>query len=236
MTETWHENYEAGKKFFEEDNYAEALVHLEVVLREKDSFADVYNMLGIIYYNANRNEEAVKSLRRALELNPRYTEASLNLSVVYNEMGEDEKAQEAYALAKLSGRHDEESTYLDPYVKGRLANMHADIGNIYKDLGRYDEAMTEYKMALGLRPDFVDIKMNLAVVYRDLKDYARAINILKEAIDLKENFLEGRVQLGLTYYTMDEMDKAKSEWQGVIRKDPAHKLANMYMNLLKGKG
>ena len=234
MTENWHEDYEAGKKLFEEHSYAEALVHLEVVLREKETFADVYNMLGIIYYNANRNDEAVKSLRRALELNPRYTEASLNLSVVYNEMGEYEKAQEAYALAKLSSGHDE-STYLDPYVKGRLANMHADIGNIYKDLGRYDEAMAEYKMALKLRPDFVDIKMNLAIVYRDLKDYARAINILKEAIDLKDTFLAGRVQLGLTYYTMDEMDKAKAEWLQVLRKDPGHKLANMYMNLLKEK-
>ena len=235
MAGQWHENYEAGKKFFEENNYAEALVHLEIVLREKDGFADVYNMLGIIYYNANRNEEAVRALRRSLELNPRYTEASLNLSVVYNEMGEYEKAQEAYALAKLSSGHDE-STYLDPYVKGRLANMHADIGNIYKDLGRYDEAMSEYKRALGLRPDFVDIKMNLAVVYRDLKDYARAINILKEAIDLKENFLDGRVQLGLTYYTMDEHLKAKEEWQAVLTKDPSHKLANMYINLLKDKG
>ncbi len=158
----------------------------------------------------------------------------MNLSVVYNEMGEYEKAQEAYALAKLSSGH-EESTYLDPYVKGRLSNMHADIGNIYKDLGRYDEAMKEYKMALGLRPDFVDIKVNLAAVYRDLKDYAKAINILKEAIDLKETFFAARVQLGLTYYTMGEMDKAKAEWLAVLKKDPSEPLANMYINLLKDK-
>ena len=47
-------------------------------------------------------------------------------------------------------------SYLDPYVKARLANMHAELGNIYKDLGLYKEAADEYRSGLNMRPEFED--------------------------------------------------------------------------------
>lgn len=230
MDKGWQHNYDHGKKLFEEKRYDTSLQYLEMVASEKNNFADVYNMLGFIYYTQSRFEDAIGSFKRALELNPCYTEASLNLSVVYNELGMFEKSREIYSLAKETKKDPE--SYLDPFVKGKLANMHAGIGTIYKDLGYYSQAADEYRRALELRPEFVDLKAHLGAVYRDMKDFPRAVKELEEAVKINPNYHVSRIQLGLTYYTMGQHERAKTEWLTVLRTQPDNKMAQMYMNLL----
>ncbi|MDP2689804.1 MAG: tetratricopeptide repeat protein [Deltaproteobacteria bacterium] len=230
MDKGWQHNYDMGKKAFEEKNYDNALQYLEKVAADRSNFADVYNMLGLIYYNNSRFEDAIKSFRRAIEINPNYTEVSLNLSVVYNELGQFDRSTEVYEMARNTRKNSQ--SYLDPYVKGKLANMHAGLGSIYKDLGFYAQAVEEYNKALLLRPEFVDIKTSLGVVYRDMMDYSRSVRELDEAIKINPEFSTSRVQLGLTYYTMGQHEKAKTEWLKVLRKEPGDKMAQMYMNLL----
>jgi tetratricopeptide (TPR) repeat protein len=233
----WHEHYEAGKLAFDDNNYEVAVDHLEAVIKEKESFADVYNMLGIIYFDANRRDEAIGVFEKAIKINPGYIDAYLNLSVVYNEMGEFDKGQGVYLKAKeaegatLEDKANDKN-YLDPYVKGKITNMHAEIGNIYRDLGLNTEACLEYQKALKLSPGFVDIKTNLAISYRNTKDFSKAIRELEEAASLNPDFRPVRVQLGLTYYMMGKKDLAKAEWLKVLRKFPNDKLARMYMNLV----
>ena len=60
MTKTWQESYDLGKRAFDEKNYKGAQTYLEKVLKEKDNFADVYNMLGLIYYGNSSHEDAIK--------------------------------------------------------------------------------------------------------------------------------------------------------------------------------
>ncbi len=232
MSADWHVHYEEGKAAFEKGNQAEALRHFKFLLEEGDTFADIYNMLGIIYQNMGRRGDAIEAFEKALDINPRYTEACLNLSVVYNEAGEIEKAQQVYALAKQARSDEDLGTYLDPFVKGKLANMHAQIGHIYKDLGLYPEASQEYTAALALRPDLADIKAHLGMVYREMKDFSRSIKQLEGAAEINPKYTLALTQLGLTYYIMGEKDKAKVEWVKVLEYSPDNKLALMYINML----
>ena len=230
MEKGWQHNYDLGKRSFDERKYDTALQYLEKVAAEKNQFADVYNMLGFIYYSNSRFEDAIDAFKRAIEINPAYTEASLNLSVVYNELGQFERSAEVYSLAR-EGRKDAE-TYLDPYVKGKLANMHSGLGSIYKDLGFYNEAADEFRKALALRPEFADIRTNLGVVMRDMKNYDGALRELEDTVAQHPDYAPSRVQLGLTYYAMGQHEKAKTEWLKVLRVNPEDKVAQMYMNLL----
>ncbi len=230
MDKGWQHNYDHGKKLFEEKKYDTALQYLEKVTGEKNNFADVYNMLGFIYYSGSRFEDAIRSFKRAIEINPNYTEAALNLSVVYNELGMFKESGEAYMHAKDT-RIDPQS-YLDPYVKGKLANMHAGIGMIYKDLGYYAQSVEEFRKALELRPEFVDLRTHLGAVYRDMKDYSSSVRELEEAVKTNPDYPAARIQLGLTFYTMGQHERAKTEWLKVLRHQPDNKMAQMYMNLL----
>lgn len=230
MKNGWQSAYELGKKAFDEKKYASALQHLERVAAQKHNFADVFNMLGLIYYDNGRREEAVGLFKKALEINPGYTEASLNLAVIYNETGNFDKARDVYATAKETRK--DAYSYLDPYVKGKLANMHAELGSIYKDLGLYREAVQEYKKALMLRPEFVDIKTSLGVSYRGMRDYPNALRELEEAVRLNDNYPQSRIQLGLTCYSMGDQARAREQWEKVLAMNPDDKMAKMYMNLL----
>ncbi|MFQ5586760.1 MAG: tetratricopeptide repeat protein [Thermodesulfobacteriota bacterium] len=233
MNKNWQDHYEIGLKAFEEKNYSEAQYNFEEVIKVKDNFADIYNLLGVIYQMNGRIDEGINMFKRALEINPAYTEASLNLSIAYNEKGDFELAEQVYSSAKERGEGGEESSYLDPYVKGKLANMHAELGAIYRDLAFYREASEEYKKALLLRPEFADIKTNLGVAYRGMSDFSRAVNEFEEALRINPHYLHARLQLGVTYYLMDHKEKAKSEWLKVLHDAPNEKRAAMYLHLFQ---
>lgn len=234
MNKGWQVNYELGKKAFEEKKYEVARHYLEQVRDERSGFADVHNMLGQIYYHRSMLREAVNEFKKALKINPNYTEVSLSLSVVYNELGEIDNAQAVYNMARDAKK--ETGQYADPYVKGKLANMHAEIAAIYRDMGNYAEAIDEYKKAVMLRPEFVDLRTKLGAVYRDVADYSSSLKELAEAIRINENYTPARIQLGVTCYAMGQKDRAKAEWQMVLRKKPEDKMAKMYLATLETGG
>ena len=86
-------------------------------------------MLGVIHHEQGRYAQAREMLEEALRLNPGYTEAALNLAVTYNELGKYQEAREIYARAMAQSKA--EPRQLDPFARGKLANMHADVGSAY---------------------------------------------------------------------------------------------------------
>lgn len=229
----WQYYYDLGKKAFDDKKYDSAIIYLENVIKDKEGFADVYNMLGLLYFNKSRHEDAIRSFKKALEINPKYMDASLNLTVVYNELGQLDQSSGVYEKAKnLSGSGN--ASYLDPFVKGKLANMHADLGTIYKDLGMYADAADEYRKGLRLKPEFMDIRINLGTVYRSMKEYGKSISELNEAVRLNPRYAEPVTQLGLTYYMMGDVDMAREQWGRALALRPDDKKAQMYLNLITG--
>ncbi len=238
MGNNWRGHFEAAKKLYKENDFSGALAEIESLLAEHEGFADVYNMKGLIHYALGRRSEAVKAFEKALRINPAYSETSLNLVVVYNELGKVDQAQSVYDLAKkATGLHvvGGKESYLDPYVSGRLANMHAELGAIYKDLGIFEKAVYEYRSALEMKPGLVDVLTQLGIVYRDMKDYSLSIKMLEEAVMNNSRFTGARLQLGLTYHAMGELPRAKAEWLKITREDPNNMMANMHLNFLKNK-
>ena len=108
--------------------------NLSQVVEQNQSFADVYNMLGIVYHDQGQFARAQRAFEAALRLNPAYTEAALNLAVIYNDMGKYREAKEVYQAALLRQRNSPGK--LDPFVTGKIANMYADIADVFADPSR----------------------------------------------------------------------------------------------------
>ncbi len=167
------------------------------MLREKAPYPDVYDMLGFIYHQEGRLPEAEEMFREALRLNPTYTEAALNLVVTCNDLGKYAEAKTIYERAMaVSQRAPRE---LDPFVKGKLANMHAEMGATYRALALYDESLREYERALALCPTFVDLRTELGKTRREMGDLAgrhpRARAGARRAAALRERAHPPRPQL-----------------------------------------
>jgi tetratricopeptide (TPR) repeat protein len=63
-------------------------------------YANVHNMLGFIYSHRGLPEKAVEQFRRALEINPNYTEAQLNLAITLADIGVYDQALAEYRTAQ----------------------------------------------------------------------------------------------------------------------------------------
>src|SRR5574341_2236182 len=152
MDDTLKEALALGRSYFNKKEYGPAEQYLTAVVEQHQSFADVYNMLGVLYHDQGQYQKAQRAFEAALRINPGYTDAALNLAVTYNDTGKYREAQETYrhALSRSGARQGK----LDRFVQGKLANMYADIGDVWISSGMYAEAIREYRRALELGPAF----------------------------------------------------------------------------------
>ena len=133
MDDTLKQSLALGQGYFLKKEYALAEQYLTQVVEQNQSFADVYNMLGVIYHGQGQYQKAQRAFEAALRLNPGYTDAALNLAVTYNDTGKYREAQETYNQALT--RSGATSARLDRFVQGKLANMYAEIGDVYLSSG-----------------------------------------------------------------------------------------------------
>jgi tetratricopeptide (TPR) repeat protein len=201
------------------------------IYRNNPDFADVCNRLGQIYYQKNEYTRARDFLERAVRLNPDYTEASLNLAVTLNEMKQYGRAKEV--IEQAQHRATRKRTALEPFIAGKLANKHKEIGDIYRELGMLVDSIDEYRKALKISPGFPDIQVKLAVTLRELGMTDEALDVLIRAIEHRPDYLDARIQLGITYFSRGFLDRAKEQWELVLKTDPSHTKALMYMSFLK---
>jgi tetratricopeptide (TPR) repeat protein len=168
--------------------------------------------------------------QEALRINPGYTEAALNLAVTYNDLGKYREAKEIYERAMTASRNAPRS--LDPFAKGKIANMHADIGAAYHAVGLHEDAVREYQRALALCPKFIDIRTKLGTTYREMGDLDSAVREFEGVRSESPNFASGRLHLGLSYYAMGRRAEAAAEWEQVLALAPENKSAQMYLSIV----
>lgn len=232
MSENLDEIYIKGREAFDNRDYAEAERCFMLVVNERP-YADIYNKLGQIYHGKGELGKAAASFQKALELNPNYTEVSLSLAVTLNDMG---KYSEATAVFSKAAKIAHSGPYaLDPFIKGKLANEHAKIGDIYYDLGLFGEALEEYKKAIKLRPTFVDIITKIGITYREKGLYNEAIREFTKAREINPRYPAARVNLGITYYMKGFIDLAVNEWETALKENPNNSDAEMYLKFIKAE-
>ena len=231
MDDRLREILNRGREHYLAREYDRAERCLSELAREQIAYADVYDMLGVIYHQQGRLIDAETVFKEALRINPAYTEAALNLAVTLNDLGKYREAKEIYeramAASKNSPRH------LDPFAKGKIANMHADIGAAYHAVGLFEDAVREYERALALCPKFVDIRTKLGATFREMGNIVAAVREFERVKTENPKFAGGRLHLGLSYYAQGRRDEAAHEWQQVLDMAPENKSAQMYLAMVR---
>ena len=232
MTENVDELYMRGREAYDKGDFAGAEgCFLEVI--KSRPYADVYNKLGLIYHGKGELGKAVGAFKKAIELNPGYTESSLNLAVTLNDMGRYDEANEVFGnAAKMAGSG---PFALDPFIKGKLANEHSKLGDIYYDLGLFGEAVEEYKKAIALRPTFVDIITKIGIAYREKGLYNEALREFMKAKEINPRYMPARINLGVTYYMKGFLDLAVKEWKEALVVNPNSSDAQMYLKFVQSE-
>jgi tetratricopeptide (TPR) repeat protein len=231
MDDRLREILNRGREHYIAREYDRAERYLSELAREQLAYADVYDMLGVIYHQQGRLVDAESNFKEALRINPGYTEAALNLAVTLNDLGKYREAKDIYQTAMTASRN--APRHLDPFAKGKIANMHADIGAAYHGVGLYDDAVREYERALALCPKFVDIRTKLGTTFREMGNIPAAVREFERVKVENPKFVGGRLHLGLSYYAQGRRAEAAAEWQEVLVMAPENKSAHMYLAMVR---
>jgi len=221
---------ERGRLAVARRDYAAALADFREVLRERPEWADIRHLAGLCLSFLDQPEAALEEFDRALELNPKYVEAHLNRAITLNELGRYEEAKEAFRLAAeyetaRSGR-------FPGAVSARLANAHMALADLYMEAGDPASAETEYRRALDLRPEFLDIRNKLAQALLRRGEYDAAEAELLRVLEANPGFLAARVNLGLVHFRRGDRVAAEREWRACQAQAPEHPQARAYLAML----
>src|SRR5579864_8859281 len=219
-----------GREHYQKREHEKAEQMLRQVVEKEDRLADVHDMLGVICHARGNFAQAEHHFERALSINPGYTEAALNLAVTYNDRGKYEAARQVYS--RIKGTPSGGAQGLDPFARGKIANMHAEVGQAYVDAGMPREAIAEYEKAVRLCPQFADLRTRLGTLLRQTNDLPRAREQYEAAIGARPNYVPARMQLGVTLLALGESDGAAEQWNKVLEIEPENARAKMYLRMV----
>ncbi len=94
------------------------------------------------------------------------------------------------------------------------------LGDIYRSLGRFDDAITEYKMAIWLDSLNIPAYRSLCQAYEELGDYDSAIEVYQKLIQIMPNMPDVHANLANILYVKGDIDGAISHYQTAVTLNP----------------
>lgn len=230
----WDEMLNEAKEAFINGNYKVAEPMLNQLILQNSRNAEVYQMLATIYYDKGQFNKAIRTFKRALEIDPTYTDASVGLSIILNDLGRYDEGQQIFEEAqKLLER---KSGRMDSYVEEKLASKHEELADIYFQYKLYKEALDQLFHAQKLTARKAEITMRISECYVKLGDTDRAIRELKTLIREYPQFIQARLKLGVIYYNLNNLAEATEQWENILMRDPHHPEALRHLKMANAAG
>jgi tetratricopeptide (TPR) repeat protein len=161
--------------------------------------------LGMVYHLQHRNSEAEAALKKAVALNPADVCGFHQLGSLYYD---EERYQEAI------------QAFLTEATLNPKAGTYHFIGNAYRYTGKFDEAVTAYRDALRLDPEYTRLFEDLGDAYYGLGRYTQAIDAYRQAIKADPDNVGARFSLSLTELRHGDVKVALEQYQIIQKRDP----------------
>ena len=198
---------------------------------KNEEIIQLYHLLGNAYYFSNQFIPSIESFKKVLQIDPKHTESSICLSVIYNDIGKYDDAKKIYTAAnqalKLKGPGKDYNLDRNFLIK------HIEIGDLYFKYHRYDEAQDDYLKAFRLDPTDFTIRIKLAKVYAKKGFTTRALQELQQICSEFPEQIEPHIQLGLMYFSLGNVIDAQIAWENALKIDPKNSEITEYMTLAK---
>jgi tetratricopeptide (TPR) repeat protein len=223
-----------ARGYFINGNYKMAEPILSQMLLQNTRNPEVYQMLATIAYDKGQFSKAIKTFKRALEIDPTYTDASVGLSIILNDLGKYDEGKQVFLDAQA--QLDKKSGKQDPFVDEKLASKHEELADLYYQYKRYNEALEQLLKAQKLSSRKAEITLRVAEVNVQLNQTDRAIKDLKSLIREYPHLIPARLKLGAIYYNSNNIAEATEQWENILIRDPQHPEALRYLKMAQAAG
>jgi len=156
----------------------------------------------------NRLESANNRLLEALLVEKDHPEALRYLGIV----------------AAFNHEWDKALEFIDLSIQINPSNdlSHSNRGNILKELGRHEEALSSYEKALLINPDDIHTLCSAAQIFNVLHKYGHSIACSERAVKLQPDCIEGWQEVGTTYFLVKDYEKAVAAYEQILKLNPNH--------------
>jgi len=226
------------------------------------SSMDAYNYFlkgresNINYYSA----DAIRFLKRAIELDPAFASAYLYLALSHGYLGEIKARNDALEKAKFFSQKatEKEKLYIEAsyaefveqdeekafYILQQMAKKypkekraHLDLGWYYQDTADdQQKAIEEHNKALELDPNYKEALNLIAYAYANTGNYEKALDYLKEYVSVSPGDANPLDSIGDIYFLMGRLEEALAKFTEAVKTKPDFFLSYMkigYLHALK---
>ena len=200
----------AGKALLARKEFARASLEFRNAVQTMPADPEAYYQLGVSYLGAGHLVEAAGSFKKAIDLNPKRSDAQLKLAEIMTATRNRdlvETARERLEALIAAG-------YSNPEVLGTLARAEL-------LLGKQDSAVDRLNQVLDRLPASLQSSVTLARFKVGQSDWAGAEQILKKAVAAAPESSMAAVALGQFYLLRHELERAEAELRRALRIEPS---------------
>lgn len=168
---------DTAHKYFDEGDIEKAHPLLNALLSEEIANPLLHHLLGSIHYEKGAFRKALSHFKRALQINPDFTESAIGLSVILNDLGKYEEAQNVFLSAqqRLKTTAPQEKN-----LSHKIAEKHLELADLYEQNNQLLEALENiicYERTLGEKQDSI---LKKAQLLKKANKYTMATKIMRE--------------------------------------------------------
>lgn len=223
---TFKQRLARGTAAWESEEFEVAFEIFRSLLDEHPEFPDLHNKVGLCRAMLGDLDGAVRAFEEAIRLAPSYAEAHLNRGILLNELGRHDEARDAFREA---ARLDTVDGTIPSDAGNRIANVHAELGDLYLRARRPERAAEEYRRALEIRPGYLDIRSKLADSLAEIGEPAAARRELETVLRNNPKLTAARIRLGVVLQQLGDTEGAIREWRRAHEDDPGDLRPRAYL-------
>jgi Flp pilus assembly protein TadD len=174
-------NYNMGDILLTKGDAAGAITYFENAARANPDSILAPAELGVAYYTASKVSEAEQQFRKALAMDPKYTDARFNLASVEAEGGDLASSVKDFKQVLV-----ERPDY--PKAQDHLGDVLFAWGDQLAKSGDNQQAVEQYRQALAYRPKDVELLTSLGAALARLGRMDEARAQLESAVRIDPNF------------------------------------------------
>jgi tetratricopeptide (TPR) repeat protein len=227
-----------AREAFIEGKYAEAEALLQQPTLQNSNNPEVFQMQATIFYNRGQFNKAIKTFKKALTIDPTYTDAAVGLSIILNDLGKYEEAKKVFEDAQtlIDRKKSSQVSQSNSNVDEKFAAKHLELANMYMQYKRFDGALEQFKLAYTMSQKKLEISLQMADCYVEAGQSNQAIQMLRASLQANNKLIAPRLKLGLILYNSHMIAEAVDQWENILRLDPRNEEATRYLKMAQATG
>lgn len=198
-----------------------AIEQFQLAVKQDPKNAFFLKGLALAYAQQNKYKEAIEALRKALDINPTYSDLRNDLGAVLLRAGKREEGKREFL-----------TVYNDP-MNPTPELSSRNLGQAYLEEKNCNEAQTWFRTSVEKNKTYVDAHLGLAEALTCLGQLDNAIIQLEAAVTNTSENPDAIEALGEALFKAGRFGEARARLEAAIKKDPAGPAGRRAVEMLK---